>query len=92
MTLCYVHEFKSRYMFEHNFLVFFFPILTLIISSMHEHRVLMTYLSLSMIDVTVNVHVTNKTQIINHDQMIYIHNIMNNTQNSESAMNTGLVM
>lgn len=52
----------------------------------------MTYLSLSMIDVTVNVHVTNKTQIINHDQMIYIHNIMNNTQNSESAMNTGLVM
>lgn len=52
----------------------------------------MTYLSLSMIDVTVNVHVTNKTQIINHDQMIFIHNIMNNTQNSESAMNTGLVM
>lgn len=60
----------------------FFSILTLIILSMHEHRVLMTYLSLSMIDVTVNVHVTNKTQIINHDQMIYIHNIMNNTQNS----------
>lgn len=67
--------------------VFLFTILTLIILSMHEHRVLMTYLSLSMIDVTVYVHVTNKTQIINHDQMIYIHNIMN-----KSAMNTGLVM
>lgn len=38
--------------------------------SMHEHIGLMTYLSLSMIDVTVNVDVTNKTQIITHDRMI----------------------
>lgn len=69
MIWCYVHEFKSRYMFEHNFLVFFFTFEHLSFS-MHEHIGLMTLLSLSMIDDTINVHVTNKTQIITHEQMI----------------------
>lgn len=50
-----------------SFLFFRFEHLSL---SMHEHIGLMTYLSLSMIDVTVNVDVTNKTQIITHDRMI----------------------